>query len=57
MSASKCEEDVDFVLFAADLSLLITISAVVTVSFVVDDILLEADGGCVAAVFLFHHLR
>ena len=34
MSASKCEEDVVFVSFAADLSLLITVSAVATVSFV-----------------------
>ena len=57
MSASKCEEDVVFVSFAADLSLLITVSAVATVSFVVDDVLVEADGGCVAAVFLFHHRR
>ena len=43
MSASKCEENVDFVSFAADLSLLITSSVLVTVSSVVGDVLVEVD--------------
>ena len=43
MSASRCEENVDFVSFAARLSLPITFSAVATVLSVVDCVLVEAD--------------
>ena len=43
MSASRCEENVDFVSFAASLSLPIAFSAVATVLSVVDGVLVEAD--------------
>ena len=43
MPASKCKANVDFVSFAAVLSLPIAVSAVATVLSVVDCVLVEAD--------------
>ena len=43
MSASKCDKNVDFVSFAASLSLPIAFSAVATVLSVVDCVLVKAD--------------